>query len=94
MGRHFKLPFIIRIEDKYNDINIEDFLSDWKEKEGNRQKREVQMDNELHIELKKFETFGVGFDEILDLALRYALSKREFKKLGAQVIELKNEDKL
>ncbi len=94
MGRHYKLPFSLKIERKYNDINIEDFLSDWKEAIPNRQERKVSMDNDLHIELNKFQTFDISFDEIIDFALRYAFSKREFMKLSAQLIELKRENKL
>ncbi len=93
MGRHYKLPFTIKIERKYNDINIYDFLSDWKESAKNRQDRVVNMDNALHIELKKFETYDIDFNQIIDLAIRYAFSKREFSKLSAQLIELKQETK-
>ncbi len=94
MGRHYKLPFSLKIERKYNDINVEDFLSDWKENISNRQERKVNMDNNLHIELNKFQTFDIDFDEIVDFALRYAFSKREFSRLSAQLIELKRENKL
>ncbi len=94
MGRHYKLPFSLKIEQKYNDINIEDFLTDWKENISNRQERKVNMDNNLHIELNKFQTFDIGFDEIVDFAIRYAFSKREFSKLSAQLIELKRDNKL
>lgn len=89
MGKHYKLPFTLKVDRKYNDINIEDFLTDWIENKKDRQTRTVEMDNLLHIELKKFETFNISFDEIIDLAIRYALSKREFTRLASQIIENK-----
>ncbi len=94
MGRQYKLPFILRLERKYNDINIEDFLEDWKETESERQERKINMHNDLHIELNKFETYNLKLHQILDLAMRYAFSKREFKRLCAQLIELKQENKI
>lgn len=89
MGKHYKLPFTLKVDRKYNDINIEDFLTDWIENKKDRQTRTVEMDNLLHIELKKFETFNISFDEIIDLAIRYALSKIEFTRLASQIIENK-----
>ncbi len=92
MGKHYKLPFSLKIERKYNDINVEDFTRDWIETEEKRQKRSVLMDNDLHIELNKFQTFDVSFDEIVDFAIRYAFSKREFSKLSAMLIDAKKEN--
>jgi len=60
------------------------------ERKSNRQERTVAIDNELHIELGKFNTFSIDMNEIIDLGMRYALGKREFRRLIAQVIELKN----
>lgn len=53
----YKLPFSIHLERKYNDINIEDFIKDWEQEKSNRQERTVAIDNELHIELGKFNTY-------------------------------------
>ncbi len=89
MGRRYKLPFSIKLERKYNDVNIENFVEEWKEFKEYRQERILNMDNDLHIELGKFRTFNVEIDEIVDLAIRYALNKQEFRKLSAQLIELK-----
>ena len=86
----YKLPFSIHLERKYNDINIDDFIKDWEQEKSNRQERTVAIDNELHIELGKFNTFSIDMNEVIDLGMRYALSKREFRRLMAQVIELKN----
>ena len=86
----YKLPFSIHLERKYNDINIEDFIKDWEQEKSNRQERTVAIDNELYIELGKFNTFSIDMNEIIDLGMRYALDKREFRRLMAQVIELKN----
>lgn len=41
------------------------------------------------MELGKFETYEISKNEVIDLALRYALSKREFRRLTAQIIEQK-----
>lgn len=87
---HYKLPFSIQLERKYNDINIDDFIKEWKENEKNRQECTIAIDNELHIELGKFNTFDINLNEIIDLGMRYALCKREFRRMMAQVIEQKN----
>lgn len=87
---HYKLPFSIQLERKYNDINIDDFISEWEENKNNRKERSVLIDNELHIELGKFNTFDIDLNQMLDLGMRYALGKREFRRLVAQVINQKN----
>ncbi|WP_027384943.1 hypothetical protein [Epilithonimonas caeni] len=87
--KHYKLPFKISLERKYNDINIEKFLPDRESHKEERKKREFEMDNDLHLELGKFQTFDVGLNEVIDLGKRYALGKQEFRKLAAQVMELK-----
>ena len=48
------------------------------------------MSNDLHIELIKFGTFEVDLNEIIDIGLRYALSKREFRGMIAQLIAYKS----
>lgn len=88
MKRH-KLPFNFSLEKKYNELNIEDFPNDWKECKNNRKGRTVTMDNDLHMEISKFKTYNVGFSEIIDLGMRYALGKQEFRKLAAEIIEIK-----
>lgn len=85
-----KLPFNIQLERKYNEINTEDFLRDWIENEENRRDRTISMSNDLHIELVKFGTFEVDINEIIDIGLRYALSKREFRGMIAQLIAYKS----
>lgn len=87
--KHYKLPFDIRLQKKYDDINIDEFISDWKERTEYRKERTILLDNEIHMELGKFETYEVSKNEVIDLALRYALSKREFRRLTAQIIEQK-----
>nr|WP_315126671.1 hypothetical protein [uncultured Capnocytophaga sp.] len=81
-----KLPFNIQLERKYNEINIEYFLSDWTEAQKDRRERNISMCNDLHIELGKFNTFEIDLSEIIDLGLRYALSKREFRSMIAKLI--------
>ena len=68
-----KLPFDIQLERKYNEINTDYFLSDWIEHQDERRDRTISMCNDLHI-------------EIIDLGLRYALSKREFRNMVAKLI--------
>ncbi|MGC4130245.1 MAG: hypothetical protein QM564_11980 [Bergeyella sp.] len=93
--KHFKLPFNINLERKYNDINIEKFLLDWQIYEENRKNKTITMDNDLHIELGKFATYNISLNEVVDLGLRYALGKQEFRKIAAELIELKeNQNKL
>ncbi len=89
MARRHKLPFSTKLERKYNEVNIENFVKEWEEFKEDRQERTLNMNNDLHIELGKFGTYDVSFDEIVDLAIRYALNKQEFRKLSAQLIELK-----
>lgn len=87
--RHFKLPFKVQLERKYNEINIDNFLNDWEEEKVNRKSRPIMLDNGLHLELGKFKTYDISISEIVDLGMRYALSKQEFRKLAAEVIEIK-----
>ena len=91
--RHFKLPFKVQLERKYNEINIDNFLKDWEEEKVNRKSRPIMLDNGLHLELGKFKTYDISISEIVDLGMRYALSKQEFRKLAAEVIEIKNNTK-
>ncbi len=87
--KHYKLPFSIKLERKYNDINIDNLLSErdlFKEEHKNQT---IAIDNNLHIEFGKFKTFDIDHSEIMDLAMRFALGKHEFRKLAAQVIDLK-----
>lgn len=91
--RHFKLPFKVQLERKYNEINIDNFLKDWEDEKVNRKSRPIMLDNGLHLELGKFKTYDISISEIVDLGMRYALSKQEFRKLAAEVIEIKNNTK-
>ena len=88
MKRH-KLPFNISLDKKYNELNIEDFPFDWEEYKIKRKPRTITMENELHMELSKFKTYNIGLSEIIDLGMRYALGKQEFRKLAAELIEIK-----
>ena len=89
--KRYKLPFKISLERKYNDITIDRYLDEREEYKEERTNRTILMDNDLHIEIGKFKTFDLSQDEVIDLALRYALGKQEFRKLSAQLIELKSE---
>ncbi|RNA61396.1 hypothetical protein D1631_05340 [Chryseobacterium nematophagum] len=89
--KHYKLPFNINLERKYNDINIEKYLPDRELNKGKRKSRIFLMDNDLHIELGKFKTFDTDLSEIIDLGMRYALGKQEFRKLAAQVLQIKEQ---
>jgi hypothetical protein len=89
--KRYKLPFNINLENKYNDINIEKFIPDWSSLKGKRKNRMVAINNDLHIELGKFKTYDLSLSEIIDLGMRYALGKQEFRKLAAEVIERKEE---
>ncbi len=51
------------------------------------------VENNLHIELSKFKTYNITLSEIMDLGMRYALGKQEFRRLAAEVIELKSNNK-
>ena len=79
-NKPIKLPFEIQLNRKYNEINADYFISDWTEHQDERRERTI------HIELGKFSTFEIKLDEIIDLGLRYALSKREFRSMIAKVI--------
>lgn len=89
--KHYKLPFNVNLERKYNDINIERYLQDSEEFLEERKERSIPIYNDVHIELGKFKTFDLDYCEIIDIALRYALGKQEFRKLAAQLIEIKDE---
>ncbi|WP_337059217.1 hypothetical protein, partial [Elizabethkingia meningoseptica] len=85
--RRYKLPFSITLERKYNDINIEEFITDWNDEKENRKNRPVMIHNDLHLEMGKFKTFNISQSEIIDLGMRYALGKQEFRRMAAEVIE-------
>ena len=87
--KQYKLPFNISLERKYNEINIEKYLCDRESFQEERKARSVIMDNDLHIELGKFKTFDCDINEVIDLGMRYALAKQEFRKIVAQLIEIK-----
>ncbi|WPO84640.1 hypothetical protein SD427_18755 (plasmid) [Chryseobacterium sp. JJR-5R] len=87
--KHYKLPFSIRLDRKYNEVNIEKFLVEREEFKEARENRMIEMDNDVHIEYGKFQTYNVDRSVIMDLALRYAMGKQEFRKLAAQVIDHK-----
>ncbi|CAA7197005.1 hypothetical protein [Chryseobacterium potabilaquae] len=89
--RRYKLPFNITLERKYNNINIEEFVLDWNTLKKNRKNRMIMLDNDLHIELGKFKTYDLSMSEVIDLGMRYALGKQEFRKLAAELIDKKKE---
>lgn len=91
--RRFKLPFSIRLERKYDEISFDTFFEDWNAEKGNRQNRVISIDNALHVELGKFKTYNLSLSELIDMGMRYALNKREFQKIMAQLIELKQTKK-
>lgn len=87
--KHYKLPFNIQLDRKYNEVNIEQYLPEREEFKEARESRMIEMDNDVHIEYCKFQTFNIELSVVMDLALRYALGKQEFRKLTAQVIDQK-----
>ena len=88
--KRYKLPFDLSLEKKYNDVNIDSFIPEWEENKSERKNRQLMIDNNLHIELSKFRTYDISLSEIVDLGMRYALGKQEFRRLAAEVIENKN----
>ena len=89
--RTFKqLPFTVHFVWKYIFMYVEHFVSDWIESECNRKNRVISMCQDLHLELSKFNTFEIDINEMIDLGLRYALSKREFRSIMAEIIQYKN----
>lgn len=88
--KRYKLPFDLSLEKKYNDVNIDSFIPEWEENKSERKNRQLMIDNNLHIELSKFKTYDISLSQIVDLGMRYALGKQEFRRLAAEVIENKN----
>ncbi len=88
--KRYKLPFDLSLEKKYNDVNIDSFIPEWEENKSERKNRQLMIDNNLHIELSKFRTYDISLSQIVDLGMRYALGKQEFRRLAAEVIENKN----
>ncbi|MGV4554825.1 hypothetical protein [Ornithobacterium rhinotracheale] len=68
------------------------FVSDWLKTKEQRRDRMISIDNDLHIELGKFSTYDIKIDEMIDLGMRYALGKMEFRKMMAQLIDYKKEE--
>ena len=85
-----KLPLSIQLERKYNDINMYRFINDWMETKKNRKNRVISMSNDLYTELDKFKIFEIDLNEMIDIGLRYALNKREFRNMLTQLIKEKD----
>ena len=85
-----KLPLSIQLERKYNDINMYRFINDWMETKKNRKNRVISMSNDLYTELDKFKMFEIDLNEIIDIGLRYALNKKEFRNMLTQLIKEKD----
>lgn len=90
MSINNKLPFSVTLEKKYNEVNVNKFLAEWQEGKDERKNRLIGLDNDLHIEMAKFKTYKVSMSEIINLGMRYALAKQEFKKMTAEIIHQKN----
>ena len=82
-----KLPLSIQLERKYNDINMYRFINDWMETKKNRKNRVISMSNDLYTELDKFKIFEIDLNEMIDIGLRYALNKKEFRNMLTQLIK-------
>lgn len=85
-----KLPLSIQLERKYNDINMYRFIDDWTETKKNRKNRVISMSNDLYTELDKFKIFEIDLNEMIDIGLRYALNKKEFRNMLTQLIKEKD----
>lgn len=85
-----KLPLSIQLERKYNDITMYRFINDWMETKKNRKNRVISMSNDLYTELDKFKIFEIDLNEIIDIGLRYALNKKEFRNMLTQLIKEKD----
>ena len=85
-----KLPLSIQFERKYNDITMYRFINDWVETQKNRRNRIISMSNDLYTELDKFKMFEIDLNEIIDIGLRYALNKQEFRNMITQLIKEKD----
>ena len=85
-----KLPLSIQLERKYNDITMYRFINDWVETQKNRRNRIISMSNDLYTELDKFKMFEIDLNEIIDIGLRYALNKKEFRNMLTQLIKEKD----
>ena len=85
-----KLPISIQLERKYNDITMYRFINDWMETKKNRKNRVISMSNDLYTELDKFKIFEIDLNEMIDIGLRYALNKKEFRNMLTQLIKEKD----
>ena len=85
-----KLPLSIQLERKYNDINMDRFINDWMETKKNTKNRVISMSNDLYTELDKFKIFEIDLNEMIDIGLRYALNKKEFRNMLTQLIKEKD----
>lgn len=85
-----KLPLSFQLERKYNDINMYRFINDWTETKKNRKNRVISMSNDLYTELDKFKIFEIDLNEMIDIGLRYALNKKEFRNMLTQLIKEKD----
>ena len=66
------------------------FINDWMETKKNRKNRVISMSNDLYTELDKFKIFEIDLNEMIDIGLRYALNKKEFRNMLTQLIKEKD----
>ena len=66
------------------------FINDWTETKKNRKNRVISMSNDLYTELDKFKIFEIDLNEMIDIGLRYALNKKEFRNMLTQLIKEKD----
>lgn len=84
------LPFTIKLKEKYNEVNVENFVEEFIK--GEKQCIEVKLKKDLTEIIEKGNEYRLSTDEMVELAVRYAFNKREFKNMLAYLIEYKNEN--
>lgn len=84
------LPFKIKLNEKYNEVNVESFIENFYS--GAREKSVVLLKDDLWEVITQCKQHRLSTNEVVELAVRYAFSKREFKNMLAYLIQHKIED--
>lgn len=85
------LPFKIKLNEKYNEINVESFIDNFHNDKKDRV--DILLKEDLLEAIDQCRKHSISTNEVVELAVRYAFNKREFKNMLAYIIQHKREDK-
>lgn len=85
------LPFKIKLNEKYNEVNVESFIDNFHN--DKKDKVDILLKEDLLEAIDECRRHSLSTNEVVELAIRYAFNKREFKNMLGYIIQHKREDK-